>query len=590
MVQLIGWTTFELVTISTAMQQITSGIPRWAFVVAGGLITTLLALRPLGWIRVLRRYVTVLVVIALCYLGVQLLRNPLPALGHGSWNGFWIAVDTVIGAAASYVPMAADYSRHSTTVRKGVLGTFVGYSITQIACYGLGLVALLTVAHGNADKIFGAFMAVPVGTLAFAVLATRELDQSFVDTYSAAISVQNIRPRWDRRLLALAVGTVSTVFALGLNIYDYENFLILLGAVFVPLAGVLAVDYFVVSQRQWDLSESAPLRWLMLVPWLVGFVIYQLVNPGYVDWWARAWSRVDSWLGFTPASWMSASILSFAVAAVVTLPIGRAREEVGRACRCIRRSLTRSRPAHRSWRWRARSSATACPAPTTCASPARSRATVRAGGAVPATIAVVDGQARIGLDDDALARVASDPSVVKVSVRDLASVAARGGVGATTVASTAHLAARAGIAVFATGGLGGVHRGAVDTWDESADLTTLSRTPVLVVCAGVKSILDVARDPRATRDAQHRRARLPHRPVPRLLPARLGPPARLARRLPRRGRGGAAGAARARHRQLRARAREPRRSRRRARPRAARRRARARARGGRAPAACAART
>ena len=117
---------------------------------------------------------------------------------------------------------------------------------------------------------------------------------------------------------------------------------------------------------------------------------------------------------------------------------------------------------------------------------------VRAGGAVPATIAVVDGTARIGLDDDALTRVASDPSVVKVSVRDLATVAARHGLGATTVASTAHLAARAGISVFATGGLGGVHRGAVDSYDESADLTTLSRTPVLVVCAGVKSILDVA--------------------------------------------------------------------------------------------------
>jgi pseudouridylate synthase len=116
---------------------------------------------------------------------------------------------------------------------------------------------------------------------------------------------------------------------------------------------------------------------------------------------------------------------------------------------------------------------------------------VRAGGAVPATIAVVDGVVRIGLDDEALARVAGDHTVVKVSVRDLATVVARGGNGATTVASTAHLAAQAGIRVFATGGLGGVHRGARETWDESADLTTLSRTPVLVVCAGVKSILDV---------------------------------------------------------------------------------------------------
>jgi pseudouridine-5'-phosphate glycosidase len=117
-------------------------------------------------------------------------------------------------------------------------------------------------------------------------------------------------------------------------------------------------------------------------------------------------------------------------------------------------------------------------------------AAVRASGAVPATIAVVDGLARIGLDDDALARVAGDEDVVKVSVRDLGSIVARGGVGATTVASTAHLAARAGIGVFATGGLGGVHRG-VETYDESADLTTLSRTPILVVCAGVKSILNV---------------------------------------------------------------------------------------------------
>jgi pseudouridylate synthase len=116
---------------------------------------------------------------------------------------------------------------------------------------------------------------------------------------------------------------------------------------------------------------------------------------------------------------------------------------------------------------------------------------VRAGGAVPATIAIVDGVARVGLDDEALRQVAEDRGVVKTSVRDIATVAARGGIGATTVAATAHLAARAGIRVFATGGLGGVHRGARDTWDESADLTTLSRTPVLVVCAGVKSILDV---------------------------------------------------------------------------------------------------
>jgi pseudouridine-5'-phosphate glycosidase len=117
---------------------------------------------------------------------------------------------------------------------------------------------------------------------------------------------------------------------------------------------------------------------------------------------------------------------------------------------------------------------------------------VRSGGAVPATIAIVGGEPYIGLDDAALSCIAEGDSVVKVSVRDVAVLAARGGDGATTVASTAHLAAAAGITVFATGGMGGVHRGARDSWDESADLMTLSRTGVLVVCAGVKSILDVA--------------------------------------------------------------------------------------------------
>jgi pseudouridylate synthase len=118
-------------------------------------------------------------------------------------------------------------------------------------------------------------------------------------------------------------------------------------------------------------------------------------------------------------------------------------------------------------------------------------AAVRSGGAVPATIAIIRGEAHIGLGDTALRRIAESDTVVKVGVRDIAMLAARGGDGATTVASTAHLASAAGITVFATGGLGGVHRGARDSSDESADLMTLSRTGVLVVCAGVKSILDV---------------------------------------------------------------------------------------------------
>lgn len=118
-------------------------------------------------------------------------------------------------------------------------------------------------------------------------------------------------------------------------------------------------------------------------------------------------------------------------------------------------------------------------------------ATVRAAGAVPATIGMIGGEIVVGLDDDEIHHLADGDGVVKLSVRDLAPAAAARADGATTVAATSAIAARAGIRVFATGGLGGVHRGASTTFDESADLTALSRLPIAIVCAGVKSILDV---------------------------------------------------------------------------------------------------
>lgn len=117
---------------------------------------------------------------------------------------------------------------------------------------------------------------------------------------------------------------------------------------------------------------------------------------------------------------------------------------------------------------------------------------VRSRGAVPATIAVLDGVVHIGLTDDQLIDIANRDDIAKASSRDLAIIAASGKSAATTVAATAHLAVLAGINVFATGGLGGVHRGANETFDESADLTALSQLDITIVCAGVKSILDVS--------------------------------------------------------------------------------------------------
>lgn len=113
-------------------------------------------------------------------------------------------------------------------------------------------------------------------------------------------------------------------------------------------------------------------------------------------------------------------------------------------------------------------------------------------GVTPATIAVIDGVPHVGLDESQVERIAADESVVKVSSRDLGPAMVSGATGATTVAATALLAHRAGLRVFSTGGLGGVHRGANDTYDESADLTMVGALPMTIVSAGAKSILDIS--------------------------------------------------------------------------------------------------
>lgn len=320
-VQCVGWGIFELVTIATAAHTVAPSLPRWAYVLIAGAATAGLTLRPLGAIRILRRYVTGAVLVVLAYLLVELLRHPLPGLGDGTWSGFWAATDTVVAAAISFAPLAADYTRHSRTPRAAFLGAFAGYGVTQVLCYAIGLLALVTVARSPGD-IYGAFIALPLGALGFAVLAARELDQSFANVYSTAVSAQNLWPLRDRRVLAGVISVLITVLALVLNIADYENFLDLLGSVFVPMFAVLVVDFFVLSRGHWDLSARARSRWPMLVPWAAGFVMYQLVNPGYIPWWVSAWTWTGRQFHFTAASWMSASLLSFGVAAVVTLLAG----------------------------------------------------------------------------------------------------------------------------------------------------------------------------------------------------------------------------------------------------------------------------
>jgi putative hydroxymethylpyrimidine transporter CytX len=331
-VQNVGWATFEVLIIAESAAHLTRPGLRPFFIVAAGAIATLMAIWPLGVVRGVLKKVAVWAVLAsTAYLFFRILRQPLPPLSQGSWKAFWKGTDIVIALPASWIPLAADYSRHSRTNRAAFAGTFLGYGTAQLAFFSLGVLAYASFAlqagpDGQVDVITS-LLAVPAGGLALLILVFDELDEVFANIYSTVVSTQNIQPRLDRRVFAVIVGALATVLALAFDIRNYESFLLLLGSVFIPLFGTFAVDYFLLRRRSWDVTERARPRWEMLVPWALGFVTYQLINPGSVSWWADFWVDRQHNLGLTVPSWASASLLSFVVAAGLALVVGKLRPQ-----------------------------------------------------------------------------------------------------------------------------------------------------------------------------------------------------------------------------------------------------------------------
>ena len=326
-VQLVGWTVFELVIIAESAARLTSESLRPVYVVVGGVLATLMTIRPLGTVRgYLKRVAVWVVLVSTAYLFIQVLRRPLPPLAEGSWAAFWKGADIVVALAISWAPLAADYSRHARSAASAFWGAFLGYGVASAAFFALGVLAHLAYAGtggvaGQTDVI-GALLAIPAGGIALLVLVVDELDEAFADLYSTVVSVQNANPRLDRRALAVGIGALSTVLALVLDIVAYESFLLLIGSVFVPLVGAFAVDYYLLRRHAWDVGGQARPRLRMLIPWAAGFVAYQLVNPGQVTAWAGFWTARQADLGFTPPAWLSASLASLVVAAVVALAVG----------------------------------------------------------------------------------------------------------------------------------------------------------------------------------------------------------------------------------------------------------------------------
>jgi putative hydroxymethylpyrimidine transporter CytX len=324
LVQCVGWATYEIWIIAFAARSIHDGIPEWLAVVAAGGAATAMALRPLASVRLLKRIAVVAVVASSAYFLVVTARRPLGDLTAGGWSGFWTSMDLVIALPVSWIPLVADYSRFSRSGRAAAVGTGVGYALSSAAFFLLGVLALRAYGTGPGNDVVSALLAVPAGAVALVILATAEVDEAFANIYSTATSAQNLVPGADRRVLAGGVGALATGLALAIEGDAYEPFLFLIGAVFVPLAATLIVDV-ALARGRWDTSDDAPARWAMIVPWVTGFVAYQLVAPTVIpSWtgWEAFWRRAQDGLGISATNGFSASLVAFAVAGVLTVAAG----------------------------------------------------------------------------------------------------------------------------------------------------------------------------------------------------------------------------------------------------------------------------
>lgn len=354
-IQLIGWGSFEVFIMAQAANGISKtlfgyqNLVLWAFVFAS--FCTLLAIGgPLVVVRQwLEKFAIWLVYATTLYLTWYLfshydLRALLTRPGDGSLP-FWLGVDLVVAMPVSWLPLVADYNRFARRAAPAFWGTYVGYFVANVWFYALG--ALFVLALRTQDLI-PAIMTVVGGWAALLLLLADETDNGFANIYSTAVSIQNIVPKARQRWLAVLVGALCFVIAVNVNIVQYQNFLFLIGAFFVPLFGVLAVDYFIVRRRRYDLAalyRSDGRYWYRnginlwaVAAWLAGFVAYQWIVPTEIPGWKSLLQAAASVLHMPfPLSaqypWLGASIPSFLVSAalyLVAAPVIQRAEGRGR--------------------------------------------------------------------------------------------------------------------------------------------------------------------------------------------------------------------------------------------------------------------
>lgn len=331
--QNLGWATFELIVIAAAANALAGELfgfrERWVWVVVFAALTTALALAgPISFVRrYVRRFAVWAVAASVGYLTWWALDG---ADAGGLWSApgeegltWWQGVDLTVAMAASWLPLAADYTRFARSRRGAFWGTSLGYLVPHAWLFGLG--ALLFLSRGL-DETTALLTAVAAGgaasALALLALTVDETDEPFANVYSAAVSLQNLLPQASQRLLILLVAGVATGGALAIDLARYEAFLFLLGSFFVPLFGVLAADFLLGA------APETAVRWSGIAAWLAGFVLYQWIQPTGPERWVDFLAGAPGVGGFTGGASLPAFALAFALYAAlrsVHAPLGRRR-------------------------------------------------------------------------------------------------------------------------------------------------------------------------------------------------------------------------------------------------------------------------
>jgi NCS1 family nucleobase:cation symporter-1 len=336
--QCLGWAVFELIVIATAAGLLCDKLFGFEAVwfwklLFGGVAALLALLGPVGFVRrFVRKFAIWAVLASVVYLAWWIVdgANFSHIWNEGGHHGsFWLAVDTVVAVTVSWAPLVADYTRFSRDRRAAFFGVGIGYLLPTLFQFGFGSILVLSreVDPNRPELILVAIAGGgAAAALALLALTVDETDEAFANVYSSAVSTQNFFPQVPQRALIVGASVLATAGALAVDMRSYQRFLLLLGAVFVPLLGVLIADWLLAGAHytREHVFNGPALRPGPIVAWLAGFVVYEwLYQPADLGFWS-------SWLSHlpTPSYQIGASVPSFAVAFSLTalsVSLGSAR-------------------------------------------------------------------------------------------------------------------------------------------------------------------------------------------------------------------------------------------------------------------------